>query len=123
MLEINLLRSEHEEVSDKLLLMRLISKAAKHELGVPKLDKLAFLVEALTYKERIKTFNYSFFQTAKWGPQSNQLNQDYDILVANHIVAPNIPVLTKRGEDILKQSYEIFERNREVVDKIDEINR
>ncbi|MGZ4865328.1 MAG: hypothetical protein ACXVIL_10945 [Halobacteriota archaeon] len=119
--EINLRRKEREEITDKFLLMHVIFKAQEHELNVLKVEKLAFLIEALTHKERIKTFSYIFVQTADSGPKSYELRQDYNMLLANQIVAPETPKLTLRGEDILAQSHTVLEKNRAVTHEIDKI--
>ena len=116
----SLLRGSSEVISDNLLLMYLVSRARKRDLGITKLQKLAFLVEATAANRDTKTYNYRFY---KWhhGPLSNELYQDHDELVANNIITPVFLRLTKRGENILQQATEVFEDNQEVTDKIDEI--
>ena len=113
-------RKYDEILSDSLLLMRVISKTKKGDLGITKLAKLIYLIECKLAKDNVKTFNYHFSRDF-YGPFTLEIYNDLEALEENGLVSSATIKLTKRGRKILKQCSELFESNTDIVSKIDEI--
>jgi uncharacterized phage-associated protein len=112
-------RTEKEVVSNRVLLLYLISKSKRSDLAITKLQKLTYLAEHCLAKEKTKAFSYHF---KKWdyGPFSRELYDDYDGFVERRIVAPTNIRLTKRGERLLEGLSALFEENEQVLHELDD---
>ena len=109
-------RGYTEALTDNILLMHIISKARRGDLGTTKLAKLVYLIECKLAKDKIKTFNYHF---KTFGPFTKEIYEDLEALEENDLIVPETLKLTERGKDILKQCYQLFESD--VAPKIDGI--
>ena len=111
-------RGYTEALTDNILLMHIISKARRGDLGTTKLAKLVYLIECKLAKDKIKTFNYHF-KRDNFGPFTKEIYEDLEALEENDLIVPETLKLTERGKDILKQCSELFESD--VAPKIDGI--
>jgi hypothetical protein len=114
----SLFRNEKEVLSDNLLLIYLASKLQKADSSIDKIKDLVFLVEALSSKQGVRTFNYEFY-SGREGINSQGLSIDIDNLISEHIIIPATSRLTQHGEDVLKQCVELFAENKNVVKTVD----
>lgn len=113
-------RGYTEALTDNILLMHVISKARRGDLGTTKLAKLVYLIECKLAKDKVKTFNYHF-KRDNFGPFTTEIYEDLEALEENGLIVPETMKLTERGNDILKQCSELFESNIDVTPKIDGI--
>jgi hypothetical protein len=113
----SLFRNEKEVLSDNLLLIYLASKL-QADSSIDKIKDLVFLVEALSSKQGVRTFNYEFYRGRK-GINSQGLSLDIDNLISEHTIIPATSRLTRHGENVLKQCVELFAENKNVVKMVD----
>jgi len=113
----SLFRNEKEVLSDNLLLIYLASKL-QADSSIDKIKDLVFLVEALSSKQGVKTFNYEFYR-GRESINSQGLSLDIDNLISEHIIVPTTSRLTQHGEDVLKQCAALFTENKNVVKMVD----
>lgn len=113
----SLFRNEKEVLSDNILLIYLASKL-QVDSSIDKIKDLVFLVEALSSKQWVRTFNYEFY-SGREGINSQGLSLDIDNLISEHIITPATSRLTQHGEDVLKRCVELFAENKNVVKMVD----
>lgn len=114
-------RNHSDIIRDNLLLMYLISKTRKNDLGITKLQKLIFLVESILSNDNLRTFSYNFYRW-NYGPFSKEIYKDEEALVENDLINDSRTIqLTERGEKLLNQCEEIFEDNKIILDKVNDI--
>jgi uncharacterized protein YwgA len=90
---------------DKILMLFLVSESSKRGwLGITKLQKLSFLIEALMSEKNERAFSYEFFMHDQ-GPMSKQVYEDLESLIDNGLAIEDEEGirLTKTGEDIRHQ--------------------
>lgn len=107
---------------DNLLLLYLIKRVherSRRYLGMTRLQKLVFMAEKALNEQRIKAFNYTFFAW-DFGPLSREIYVDHEKLVDNGTLSKNENIsLSKDGKKLLKDSEEIFEKNKDILEDID----
>ena len=115
-------RTLEEIVSDHLLLMYIIKKHSEishRYLGITKLQKYAFLSENSMNENKIKGLNYNFFRY-DYGPISKQLYKDIELFRRLGIIYKDRMRLTEKGERIFEILKDVYQKNRKVIQKIDE---
>jgi len=120
-------RTYGEALVDRLLMLFLISECQKigyKITGKVKLTKLLYLSESKMVKNKIKGFNYSFFRW-DYGPMSVELLRDLDCLSNNGLLksTENFIGVTSKGKEVLKNSSELLDRNRGLLEYIQQIVR
>jgi len=112
-----------ERVINNILLMYLIQKAnsiGKVEDNL-KLQKLVFLGQKKMVERKIKAFSYNFFRWDK-GPFSAEVNNDLTSLTLRGLISYQWPIgLTEEGKKLLEDCLELFQKNRDFTEVIDEI--
>lgn len=103
-------------------MLHLIQKVRKRgDLGITKLEKLAFLSQMRMKKNGLDGFDYEFI---KWdyGPFTQDLYVDKEFLyragLTEHLDVLN---LTPKAEELLKSAKELFEANEPIVESIDRV--
>jgi len=120
-------RSEEEKLTDLLLLLYLIWNSQKRGyviLGETKLQKLVFLAERQMLGKRYKGFNYNFARL-DFGPYSSELKRDLNLLLECNLVIDDPRkgfVVSRKGEVVLKEVSPLFERYKEFLEIIEEVN-
>jgi len=115
-------RDLKEVVSDHLLLLYMIKKYHEYShryFGITKLQKFTFLSENSMNKNKKKGLNYNFFRYT-YGPMSRQIYADIELFKELKLVSKSDDIkLTERGEMILEEFSELFERNKTITEEID----
>jgi len=110
--------TEKEAISNHILLLYLISKAARRNLGITKLQKLAYLAEYNLAKERTKAFTYHF-EKSHYGPFSKAVRQ-LRWLCREKDCSSHKYQTHEKGERLLHGLEELSEENQIVLSVLDE---
>jgi uncharacterized protein YwgA len=113
-------RTLEEILTDKLLLLYLLNDTNKW-MDEAKIHKLIFLSEKEMNRQGKKGFNFNFIKLRR-GPYSGSLKEDMEQLMEKGLIDNRSHVPTERGQLILKNFHQVFERNRSFTKEIRKVN-
>lgn len=114
-----------EWVSDQLLLLYILSIASqKKPLVITRIQKIIFLTELNSWKKKIGGLDYAFIKF-NHGPYSSEIKGDINRLKKRKFIRCSWPnnahFLLPEGEEFLQQVMPILERNKDILDFIEEV--
>ena len=113
-------RTLEEILTDKLLLLYLLNNTNEW-MDEAKIHKLIFLSEREMNRRGKKGFNFNFIKLQR-GPYSESLKEDIEQLMEKELIDKRSHVPTERGQLILKNFHQVFERNRSFTKEIRKVN-
>lgn len=113
-------RTHEEKIADRLLLLYLVN-TSEEPIGDTKLQKLAYLSQLRMQQQDHKGFTYSFIKLP-YGPYSEDLEEDTNILEKNGLITPFNHRTTHTGKTLLNKLELITEQNTAYFKKIKEVN-